>query len=324
MMLTLGVVAPSGGTGRPTAALHRRRPARNIPSLFGKIRPQGTGHPAPCHHADAHPLLRRGQRAPRRLARFRRRLGQSPSRPRRRHLRRPARPRGPAAGRVRSVRRGACSPRPSGCAASGSIRVTGIVRPRPAGTANANLASGQVELLAREIEVLNRSEPLAVPARRGRQGRDPAQVPLSRPAARRDAAAAAAAHRGHARDARVPRRHGFIDLETPMLTKATPEGARDYLVPSRTQPGQVLRAAAVAADLQAAADDVGLRSLLPDRALLPRRGPARRPSAGVHAARHRDVVPDARRDHATSWKACARAVPRRCSSVVAARSRSRA
>src|SRR5512147_3159153 len=40
------------------------------------------------------------------------------------------------------------------------IRVTGTVRPRPAGTANANLASGQVELLAREIEVLNRSEPI--------------------------------------------------------------------------------------------------------------------------------------------------------------------
>src|SRR4030095_11455123 len=59
----------------------------------------------------------------------------------------------------------------------------------------------------------------------------------------------------------------------------------------------VLSAATVAADLQAAADDERLRSLLPDRALLPRRGPARRAPAGVHAARHRDFVPQPGTDH---------------------------
>src|SRR5581483_6257662 len=58
----------------------------------------------------------------------------------------------------------------------------------------------------------------------------------------------------------------------------------------------VLRAAAVAAAVQAAADDVGARSLLSDRALLPRRGFARGSSAGIHAARRRDVVPDAAAD----------------------------
>ena len=56
------------------------------------------------------------------------------------------------------------------------------------------------------------------------------------------------------------------------------------------QPGQVLRARRVAADLQAAADGRRLRALLPDRALLPRRGPAPRSPARVHADRHRDVV----------------------------------
>ena len=62
------------------------------------------------------------------------------------------------------------------------------------------------------------------------------------------------------------------------------------------EPRPVLRAAAVAAALQAAADDRGLRPLLPDHALLPRRGPARRPPARVHADRRRDLVPRRGRD----------------------------
>ena len=57
-------------------------------------------------------------------------------------------------------------------------------------------------------------------------------------------------------------------------------------------PGRVLRAAAVAADLQADPDDLRARSLLPDRQVLPRRGPARRPPARVHPGRPRDVVRD--------------------------------
>src|SRR5437660_998395 len=118
------------------------------------------------------------------------------------------------------------------------VRVTGRVRERPPGTVNANLASGRVELVARELELLNRSEPL--PFQLDEQVGEEVRLRYRYLGLRREVMSERLRLRH-----RITRSmrgyldtHGFIDLETPMLTKATPEGARDYLVPSRTHPGK--------------------------------------------------------------------------------------
>jgi aspartyl-tRNA synthetase len=118
------------------------------------------------------------------------------------------------------------------------IRVSGSVRERPPGTVNANLATGRVELLARELELLNRSEPL--PFQLDETVGEEVRLRYRYLDLRREVMNQRLRLRH-----RITRSmrgyldtHGFIDLETPMLTKATPEGARDYLVPSRTHPGK--------------------------------------------------------------------------------------
>ena len=118
------------------------------------------------------------------------------------------------------------------------VSITGLVRTRPAGTANANLASGKVEMLARRIELLNRSEPL--PFQLDEQVSEEVRLKYRYLDLRRDVMAKRLRQR-HA-ITRAMRHYlddaGFVDIETPMLTKATPEGARDYLVPSRTHAGK--------------------------------------------------------------------------------------
>ena len=118
------------------------------------------------------------------------------------------------------------------------VRVTGTVRARPEGTVNPHLASGRVELVAQELELLNRSEPL--PFQLDEQVNEEVRLRYRYLDLRREVMSQRLRLRH--RLTRSMRSYldaqGFVDLETPMLTKATPEGARDYLVPSRTHPGK--------------------------------------------------------------------------------------
>jgi aspartyl-tRNA synthetase len=119
------------------------------------------------------------------------------------------------------------------------VRVVGQVRPRPEGTVNPNLPTGKVEVLCTELEVLNRAETPPFMLDDDTVGEDNRlkyrYVDLRRPVMQRNLRLR---HDVIRRIRNTMDAQGFIDVETPILTKATPEGARDYLVPSRTHPGQ--------------------------------------------------------------------------------------
>ncbi len=118
------------------------------------------------------------------------------------------------------------------------LEVTGLVRARPAGTQNPHLKSGQVELLGQKLEILNRSEPL--PFQLDEHVGEETRLKYRYLDLRREEMRERLLLRH--RITRAMRGYldaaGFVDIETPMLTKATPEGARDYLVPSRTHAGK--------------------------------------------------------------------------------------
>ena len=119
------------------------------------------------------------------------------------------------------------------------IRVTGLVRERPAGTTNSDLASGEIEILCREVEILNPSvtppfqlddENLSETTRLTHRVLDLRRGQMQRNMMLR--------YRVSIEVRKFLDDLGFIDIETPMLTKSTPEGARDYLVPSRVNAGE--------------------------------------------------------------------------------------
>lgn len=120
------------------------------------------------------------------------------------------------------------------------VRVTGNVRERPAGMINEKMATGRIEILGTELEILNQSQtPPFLPDERQFVNEDLRYryryLDLRRPEMQQNLKL----RHNLVRTIRsYLNEQGFLDIETPMLTKATPEGARDYLVPSRVHPGQ--------------------------------------------------------------------------------------
>ena len=122
------------------------------------------------------------------------------------------------------------------------LKVTGVVELRPAGSENPNLASGEIELNVTKMEVLN--EAAALPfqiddAAKGGEVGEETRLKYRYLDLRRPSQGAALRLRSQANQAarRVLDSHDFVEIETPTLTRSTPEGARDFVVPARLKPG---------------------------------------------------------------------------------------
>jgi aspartyl-tRNA synthetase len=119
------------------------------------------------------------------------------------------------------------------------IQVTGEVRERPAGSANPNLPSGEIEVVVEDVTILNESAPLPLPIDEhvnvGEEARlKHRYLDLRRPQPRANMVLRSKANQAARR---VLDAHDFLEIETPTLTRSTPEGARDFVVPARLAPG---------------------------------------------------------------------------------------
>ncbi|MBF6322681.1 aspartate--tRNA ligase [Nocardia cyriacigeorgica] len=117
------------------------------------------------------------------------------------------------------------------------VKVVGVVEQRPEGNENPDLPTGAIEVNVSELEVLNESAPL--PFQLDEQPGEEARLTHRYLDLRREGPAHAIRLRSKVNAAarRVLARHEFVEVETPTLTRSTPEGARDFLVPARLQPG---------------------------------------------------------------------------------------
>jgi aspartyl-tRNA synthetase len=119
------------------------------------------------------------------------------------------------------------------------VLITGEVRRRPAGNENPELPTGEVELAASEVEILAEADPLPFPVEGGGELNEEVRLRYRYLDIRSPEIAAALRARSHATYLvnEVMREHRFVNVETPFLTRSTPEGARDFLVPVRLRPG---------------------------------------------------------------------------------------
>ncbi len=167
------------------------------------------------------------------------------------------------------------------------LKVQGRIAARLAGTENARLATGDVELRASDIAVLSaaRTPPFVI--------NDPdaeidetVRLTYRYLDLRREALQQRILARGRLVQQIRETHHaaGFVEVETPMLIKSTPEGARDFIVPSRHQPGSVYALPQSPQQMKQLLMVAGMDRYFQIGALLPGRGPSRRPATGVHPA----------------------------------------
>ncbi|MCP5025132.1 MAG: aspartate--tRNA ligase [Actinomycetia bacterium] len=119
------------------------------------------------------------------------------------------------------------------------LRVTGVVRRRPDDTANADLATGEIEIGDAEVEVLNAAEPPPFPMHDRTEVDETIRLRHRYVDLRKERLQRNLKIRAEVNSAvrRAMERQGFTEIETPMLIASTPEGARDFIVPSRLKPG---------------------------------------------------------------------------------------
>ena len=162
------------------------------------------------------------------------------------------------------------------------ITVTGKVVLRSEDTVNSSLPTGDVELTIEDLRVESPAETLPMQVAGEADYSDEMRLTHRYLDLRRERVHANIVLRSEIISS-IRRRmieRGFLELQTPILTASSPEGARDYLVPSRNHPGKFYALPQAPATVQAVVHGLGVRQVFPDRALLSRRGRPRRPLAG--------------------------------------------